>query len=429
MGEIINGRYISDTESAILDAMMTDAKDVLGDDINDDETAVIRLMYLPVARRFAEVQNNIGIVLDSSQIQHANGKALDFLTALIGVPRKSSQKATGKVQISISSADTVEHTIPKGTEVSTNSSDSIEFLTTESKTLSAGSTSLTVSVRAVEGGTDSNVGANSIVNFPSGSPFPGASVTNPNGTSDGIDREEDNSLRSRAEKELANGARASGPALVSQTSSIKGVYNVTIFINDTDASNGRGNGLPPHSFEIVAATDGGDDTHKEIAQTLMDTKAVGDISVTGQNGDILDTAKDHVTAEGEIYTNLPNDQEHPVGFSLSTTIDVYVDIDIQVTDEYRGDEYVRNEIVEYIGGTETNGSEKDGQLMVGEDVIHAKLKAAIFDVKGVYDINTVHIGKASNPTSTSNITIADFEQAIIEATSGNQHITMSTTLV
>lgn len=429
MGEIIEGRYVSDEEVAILDALMADAKNEFGDDLNDSQRAVIRLFYLPVARRLAEAQKNIGLILDSAQIEHADDEALDLLTALIGVPREDAHKATGEVEVSISSADSVDHNVPKGTKVSTNATDPVVFETTEARTLTAGSTSVTSPIKALEGGADSNVGQNTIVNFPEGEPFPGADVTNPKSTDGGSDREEDDDLRDRAQDELANGARATGPALISQTLALDGVFDVTIIINDTPDTNGRGYGLPPHSFELVAATDGEDDTLKRISQRLIETKAVGDVSVTGENGDQLDTNKSFVTADGEIEAELPNDQTHPVGFSLSSSVYIWVDVDIKTTSEYEGDDVIRNSIVEYIGGIKTTGVEQDGELSVSDDVIHAQVERAVMDVDGVYDINSVYIGKSSSPTSESNISLATHEQAVTDATSGNQHITLSTTSV
>lgn len=429
MGELIEGRYVSDEELAILDALMADAKAEFGDDLNDGDTAVIRLFYLPVARRLAEAQDNIGLILDSAQIEHAEGKALDLLTALIGVPRETADRADGNVDISLDSADSVDHNVPKGTLVSTNSTNPVTFETTEPRTLVAGDTVVSAPVVAIEGGSNSNVGKNTLVNFPEGKPFPGASVTNPVGTSGGSDREADADLRDRAEDELSNGARATGPALVSQTLALDGVFDVTIFINDTPNTDGRGNGLPPHSFEIVAATDGQDSTLKAISQRLIETKAVGDVSVTGENGDQLDSNKSFVTADGEIQTELPNNQTHPVGFSLSSSVYIWVDVDIKTTADYTGDDAVRNSIVDYLGGLKPTGVEQDGELSVSDDVIHAHIESAVMDVDGVYDINTVYIGKSSGPTSESNISIGSHEQAVTDATSGNQHITLTTTQV
>lgn len=426
MGEIIEGRFVSDQELAILDAMMADAKQELGENINDSQKAVIRLFYLPVARRLAEAQNNIGLVLDSAQLEHAEGQALDFLTALIGVFRDKAEKATGDVTISLEQTDTTDYLIPEGTQVSTNATNPVVFETTDARTIPAGDLSVSAPIKALEGGSDSNVGSNSIVNFPEGAPFPGASVTNPEGTTGGSKEEGDEDLRDRAQDELANGARATGPALVSQTLAIDGVFDVTIFINDTPDTNGRGYGLPPHSFEIVAATDGTQDTLEKVAQTLMDTKSVGDISVTGENGDLLDSSKDFVTADGEIMTDLPNEQTHPVGFSLSSSVYVWVDVDIKVNDLYEGDDVVRNSIVEYVGGIKTTGLEQDGKLSVSDDVIHAQVERAVMDVDGVYDINTVYIGKSSSPTGEANLSMASHEQAVTDASSGNQHITLNT---
>ena len=429
MGELVNGRYVSDDKSAIVDAMMADAKTYFGEDLNDSDEAVIRHFYLPVATRLLEIQRNLGLILDSAQIEHASGEALDMLTALIGVPREIAERATGNIQVSLESADTVDHTIPSGTEVATNALEPVVFQTTDARTLPQGNTSISVPIKAVNGGIKANVGQNTIINFPSGTPFPGAEVTNPVGTDGGTTEETDSSLRKRAQNELSDGSRATGPALITQTRSIDGVYDVTIFINDTKNENGRGNNLPPHSFELVAATDNEDSTLKSIAQTLMDTKAVGDLSVTNENGSGLDTSKSFVTANGEIQTVLPNEQTHPVGFSVSSTIEMYVDVDVQVTSNYQGDNAIRKSIVDYLGGINPDGTDQDGELSVGNDVIHSQIESAIVNVDGVYDIQVAYIGTSSSPTGTSNLTVGDFEQAITDATPGNQHISITTTQI
>lgn len=428
MGELIDGRYVSDEESAIVDAMMADAKTYFGEDLNDSDEAVIRYFYRPVAKRLLEVQRNLGLILDSSQIEHARGEALDMLTALIGVSRNPAKRSIGEIVISIESTDTVDHTIPRGTEVSTNGIDPVLFSTTSGATLSGGQTSVTIPVEAVNSGLNANVGQNTIVNFPSGTPFPGAQVTNPAGTEGGTQEENDADLRQRAKTGLSEGSRATASAIVTQTQSIDGVYNVSVFINDTGTLNGRGHNLPPHSFELVAATDGSEETLKLIAQRLMETKSIGDNSVTGKNGGVLDSGKSFVSAEGEIETILPNNQTHPVGFSVASTVEIYVDVDIEVTNNYKSDKFVKNSIIDYLGGTNSNGTNEDGKLGVGENIVHAQVERTILDVEGVYDINTVTIGKTDNPTQTTNLVIGDFEEPLTDATDA-QYLTVTTTQV
>jgi len=147
-----NGRLVPDTYDEILSVLMDNAKDVFGEDLNDDDEAVIRLFYKPVARLLAESQSNLKTVLDSAQLEYAEGKALDLLTALIGVRRKSATKSVGSATFSRQTAASVDYTIPKGTKIQTDSIDPIKFETTETAILQAGTNDVSVPIQSVTTG-------------------------------------------------------------------------------------------------------------------------------------------------------------------------------------------------------------------------------------------------------------------------------------
>lgn len=411
-----DGRYHRNTVDALLDALMDEAKEEFGDDLNDSQTAVIRMFYRPIAIRLAMAQQDIGLVLDSSQIEHASGEALDLLTALIGVPRDEASPAEGHVTVYVDEPDTVDHNIPSGTRVGTNEFDGQTYTTTQSATLSAGDYEVTIPIEAEEGGVAGNTGPNTITIFPSGEPFAGAQVTNKEGTDGGSEEENDDQLRERAQDELAEGARSTAPALVSRVSRVQGVSNVNIFVNDTSEENGRGHGLPPHSFEII--TNGGD--KEDVASMILDTKAAGDYSAHGVNGE----------DSGEVNVDLPNHQSLPVGFSYAAEVPVYAEVNIQVDpDNYMGDDYVQDNIAEYIGGTDTEGIERNGELRIGDDVVHSHIERQALDVDGVYDIDLVTIGDDPEMLSEDNMVLEDHEQAYTDVSSSGGFITVNTTEV
>lgn len=408
---IKEGEFIPDTGEAILDAMMADAKEYFGSDLNDDQLSIIRTFYTPVADRLAEAQEDIGLVLASAQIDNAEGTPLDLLTALIGVSRQESRKATGEVTFSRSSPAGVDYTIPSGTTVQTDSTDPIEFKTTESVTLFTGETSVTAEIEAVEGGVEGNVGPNTITVMPD-PPAGAEEVTNPAETSGGTERETDEELRERAKSELAEGTSATAAALITGAKALDGVKSVSIFINDSNQDNTGSGGLPDHSFELVV--EGGNDN--EIGQMIADTKAAGDTSYAGAYGNPV-----------SVTASLPNGQDYEIEFSRPIEVQIFVDVDMMVTDEYAGDEAVRDSIVEYLGGLFTTGNESDGDLSVGDDVIYGEIEYAIRDVAGVYDINSLTIGTSASPSGTANIAIQDNEVATADATDGS--ITIATTTV
>lgn len=400
-----DGRAQPDTKQAILDAMIEDAKRYWGDDLNDTQLNVVEAFYDPVAERLAQAQEDVSLILDSSQLEYADDQALDLLTALIGVTRDLAEPAVGEVTFSRDSDAPTDYLIPEGTTVQTDSNSPTRFETTDSVTLASGTRSVSAPVEAVEAGLDGNVGSNTVTVMPD-APNGVTSVTNDQAVDGGSARETDDELRARAKAELAEGSRASAPALVSSVQGVDGVSDVSIFINDGNTDQ---IGSSDKGFEIVAA--GGDAA--VIAQTIMDTKAAGDTSFGGYNG----------TGVSE-QTDLGNGQTLPIDFSRPQTIQIYVDMSLDTTDEYAGDDEVMDNIVNYIGGLLSTGNDATG-LGAGDDVLIGEVEYFIRDTPGVFDVTDLAIGTSSSPTGTSNIAIANSEVAVADATDGSITITQN----
>lgn len=395
-----DGIYLSDSQEQVLDAMVADAVEYFGEDLKEDQLATIRTFYAPIAIQFANAQNDIGLVLQSAQIENAVGKQLDLLTTLIGVSRDPETFSSGQVTFSRSNSAGRDYTVPEGTEVQTDANDATKYETTETVVLSEGTTSVTAPIESLVGGVDSNAGSNTVTILPS-PPAGIESVTNTSEITGGTDEETDESLRSRAQEELSTGSRASAQALIYGARALDGVKSVSIFINDTNSDNTGSGGLPDHSFELVVF--GGN--NQEIGQMIFETKAAGDTSYAGSHGN-------EVTVQGE----LPNGQTHSISFSKPNSVQIYIDVDLVKTDEYSGDNAVRNSIVEYVGGLTSGGNEDVGELLVGNDVLYGKVEYAIRDVDGVYDINSLTIGTSDSPTGTSDIAISDSDVATTDGT-------------
>ncbi|SEL17182.1 baseplate J/gp47 family protein [Haloferax larsenii] len=399
------GRFDPDTKEIILDAMMADAKERFGSDLNDNELAVIRTFYDPIAERLAEAQIDLAALLDSAQLAHASGAALDKLVEQIGVSRKPATKATGTARFSRTEAAGVDYDIPEGTVVQTEGIDPIEFETTVKSTLPAGQTQVDVPIKAVKGGSNANLGPNTLTelqSFPTGI----EAVTNPSATSGGSDEETDDELRERAKNELGEGSRASATALIRGLKRVDGVKSVSIFINDTP--NTDGDGRDPHSFELVV--EGGNS--QDIADKIIELKAAGDGTVGGFAG-----------SEVTQNANLPNGQTHSVSWSEPTEIQVYVDMTLSTTGDYEGDSEVRDSIVRYVGGILSSGNEAPGNLNGGDDVLYGEIEFAIRSVEGVYDVTDLKVGTSPSPSGTSNISVNAQEVATSDATDGSLTIT------
>lgn len=402
-----SGGFDPDTKEVILDSMMIDAKARFGDDLNDDDQAVIRLLYDPPAERFAESQIDISNVLSASQIRNATGSNLDLLAEQVGVSRVPERHATGVVRFSRESAASTDYTIPSGTVVQTTSTDPIEFETTESAKLVAGSLSVDVPVVSVEGGVESNIGINTLTVFKN-APTGIEEVTNPADTDGGAAEETDDELRARINKEVGSGSRASAAALIRGVRRVDGVKSVSIFINDknvVDADN-----RPPHSFELVV--EGGNP--QDVANQISDIKAAGDTSLGGYSGTLVSQT-----------VELPNGQLIPIDYSNPTVRQVYVDVNVTTTDEYAGDVDLMDSIVTYVGGFYNSGNTVGGELGVGDDVLIGEVEYAIRAVPGVYDVNSLTIALDAIPagTDTNNLVIADSEKPSADATDGSITIT------
>jgi uncharacterized phage protein gp47/JayE len=225
---------------------------------------------------------------------------------------------------------------------------------------------VSANIRALRGGTQGNVGSNSITRLPSPpvgvdtttnlypTADPTYSDTDGNGFIIGRDEESDDTLRERARETVTGGGAGTHDALVAAlVNEVQGVSSVTVFENKTDADNTGSGGLPPHSFEAVVF--GGDD--EDVAKTIFDTKAITARDYGGANG----------TAVSQQVTSDVNDNTRTITWSRPTRVDVDMTLDIVVGDSYIGDDELRNEIARYIGGTLANGTETEG-LGVGEDV-------------------------------------------------------------
>lgn len=398
-----DGTFDADTKEQILDALIADAKEYWGSDLKDREEAIIRAFYEPIAERFAVSQRDIASVLSSAQIDYAEGAGLDLLTALIGVRRRIAMRATGTVTFKHKEDDTVaprDYTIAEGTIAQTESGDPVRFETTESAILKEGNSSVDVPVQAVESGIRGNVGSDAIV-IMTDPPNGVRVVTNAEATSSGRDEEGDDSLRSRAKESLGTGSRASASALINTARAIDGVKGVSIFINDSSTDETGSGGLPDHSFELVVQ----DGEPQDIGDMILKTKAAGDNAYSGAHG-----------TPQSVSANLPNGQSHEVNYSTPEEVDIYVDMDLRVTEEYAGDDGVRDSIIRYIGGLLASANDEGGEIGVGENVLYGRIEYAVRDVQGVYDINWLYVGTSPDPTAEDDVSIADDQLATGDGT-------------
>jgi len=327
----------------------------------------------------ADIQQDIKYTYDNAYIVSASGEELTQKAREYGVHRNEATRATGVVTFQRDSAATADYVIQQGTIVETVTEDPIQYETTETVTLSSGTTEVDATVRAVEGGSGGNVAVGAIQSMPS-KPTGVDTVTNPIPVGDsnesdtegdplirGTDREGDESLRQRV---LDTDAAKEGPSdggvkLALQRTD--GVISATV---NTNQQSSPVDGLDPYHSEIVVY---GGDTY-EIAQTLYNAMSVPNILRLqgGVNG----------TKETEtISADLLNDTI-TIPISRPATQTLNIEISVVVDSTYAGDEAVKSEIVSYIGGTELDDSTEVG-LLIGEDIRLNEVENRVEDLDGV----------------------------------------------
>jgi uncharacterized phage protein gp47/JayE len=407
---IVNGRFVSDSVDDVLDVLVSNFETNIGDTLSDGQTSLLRTLYTPVAEQLVLLQNDVGLVLDSSQIEYAEGDALGLLTALIGVSRDAGSRATGLATFTRETAATVDYVVPIGTRIMNDSSSPVIFETTEKSTMTAGNQDVVCPIRSVEIGGATNVKASTLTVLVSS--VPGIEgVYNHIETAGGSDEEDDETLRERAARSVGQGKSATPASIVRAVEDVAGSEKVDIAVNSSSQDNSGTGGLPDHSFEIIAS---GNYSDGDVAQAILDTMAAGANPYGGANG-TLRTAT----------ATLPSGTSFNVSFSSPTATTVYVTADVTTTESYLGDGAVEDAIVRYLGGTLNDGQAVSGRVEMGSDVLYGEVEYAIRSVEGVYDVTNLKIGLSDPPNNTTNISLAPGLVPSSDATSN--HLTISST--
>ena len=222
-----------------------------------------------------------------------------------------------------------------------------------------------------------------------------SSVNNLSDAQVGTNEETDVELRSRRERSVARDAQAIIDAILAGVANVEGVTQTVVLENDTNSTDP--NGLPPHSFQVIAV--GGID--EEIANVIWLKKPAGILSFGSTTVQIIDSQ------------GIP----HDISFSRSTTVDIYVEVDLTTYPEYpaNGDELIKKAIVDYANGDLVAGR----GFSLADDVIYTRLYTPINSVQG-HEIDALRIGTSPNPTGTDNIAIG--------ATETSQFLTVNITV-
>jgi len=210
----------------------------------------------------------------------------------------------------------------------------------------------------------------------------------------GADVETDAAYRIRQVRELrAQGKATIAAILAAVFASDSNVVDAFVFENESDVTDAQG--LPPHSFEVVAF--GGTDAH--IAKAIIDTKATGIAS--------------HGTTT--VATTDANGFARNVKLSRPVALDIYADVTVTVnaaTFPDNGDAQIKDAMAAY----------GDLNLRTGSEVRSSAFLPSVFGITGVLESTLPLISTAPSPASSTTIVVTNRQRAEMDTSRIAVHV-------
>ncbi len=415
--------YVIETDDELRKDFFTNFENYV-DNPKKDESSFWYALFQAVGETLEEHQEvSIQDVYQAGFLATATDGDLTKKAAELGVDRREARPATGVITFLRNESATTDYLIQEGTVVRTSGDDPVRFETTEAVTLASGTTEVDANIRALQGGTEGNVAADTIQTMPS--PPEGVDACNnrnPVGNPDytdtagdplirGLERESDSELRQRTFETTSIGGAATANAIDSALRDL-GVESVTVRTNPNSTEDS--DGMSPYSSEVI--TNQGDVADSEVAETIYETVSVTDLFRL-ENGI-------HGNAASYSIQSDVLDQSVSVKWSTPTEVTLDITVDLTHDDEYVGDGAVKDAIVSYVGGTSLSGETIVG-TNTAEEVYIDKIKSNITESatndNGVIGISNLVIDTdgdgTDDRTTDSNglevIDIADTEIATI----------------
>lgn len=365
------------TYAELLDAIEHKARELFGSKANLTVRSPLGIFLRIFAWMLNLLFSTLEDVYNSRFIDTAVGTSLYNLGRAIGLRLLGAQKAVG--YLTFRGENGVE--VPEGFLAETIAG--MQYVTLQSGVIKDGT--VTLPAASALPGPDGNTEGGTITVITN--PKTGIeTVTNSVRFEGGRNTENDPEFRARYYQSVDFAGGVNLDAIIAEIyESVEAVVAVTGEENDTDVENE--NGLPPHSFEIVAY--GGLD--EEIAAAIYRRKAAG-IQTFGN------TKVATVTASGGTTD---------VCFSRPAPVKVWIKVFNLVTNSYfplDGIEQIKQTLVDYIG------ADTRGGLNIGESVICVALPTEVFRVVGVVDFD-LQLSSDGEEYSWDNIKIAARQKA------------------
>ena len=200
----------------------------------------------------------------------------------------------------------------------------------------------------------------------------------------GQETESDYELRKRFVAAAEGLGSCNEDAIIAALLRIPTVTHAGMIKNETDETDSEGR--PARSFECFVS--GGENYHKEIAETIFSKKAIG-IKTFG-------TIAQEITDNGG-YT-------HTINFSHTKNVNVYVRVAVDTNAEFegaKGKENIKNNIETYIDG-----------IAIGGSVVPSSLYGKIHSVTGVVEVTELLLSTNGTSWNTNKITVNQNESCV-----------------
>jgi len=235
----------------------------------------------------------------------------------------------------------------------------------------------------------------------------------------GTDRESDAELRDRALVSASRGGATTADAVRSALRDIDEVIDAQAIENDTLSTDAAGRPALSIEFSVYGGA------KADIGTTLHENVGLTERLVGGFVGNAVSyTVTDDLLADDETYT-----------WSRPNIDNIDLSLDVVVDEAYAGDEAVKSALVEYIGGTDVDGSVVTG-TSIGEDVrtdaIRDRVVGRDLGVRGVANITIDANGDGTDDTTTdaNGLRVYDVPNSDVTQTNAlNGSITLTTTEV
>ncbi|OAH53907.1 hypothetical protein AWH48_11605 [Domibacillus aminovorans] len=341
----------------LLEDTQNKARELFGENVNVSPRSPLGIILILFAFFLSKVYELMELVYNNSFPGTATGVSLQKLGKLKGMSLLTEDYASGQIQINGPPNAFVAPGLIVGT------TDDIYFDTVEDVRLDGtgvGTADIYAQVAGLPGNVDA--GAITVLLNPTAD---GLTVANAAPTTGGRNTETDAEFYQRFQETPSKSGSPSVESIQAKLAVTPGVRDAIVNHNPTRMER---NGLPPNC--IAPFVFGGDD---DVVAKAIFAVAAGGIQIYGT------TVKNVTDSKGTL---------HEVGFTRPDVIQVYVKVTLTkgASFPFDGVGKVHAIVLNYIGGTSADGTTYGG-LGLDDNVIHARLIAAILNSQGVDDVN------------------------------------------